>query len=42
MSAPRTPSRWLRVAKAALVVMIAIISVPFLIVALFGAAGGRR
>ena len=42
MPAPVTPRRWQRIAKIAFVGLAAIVAVPFIIVALFGAAGGRR
>lgn len=34
--------RWRRLAKIVLLAMIAIVSMPFILVALFGSAGSRR
>ena len=42
MVSPVTPRRWQRIAQIAFVGLAAIAAVPFIIVALFGAAGGRR
>ncbi|HEY0624647.1 hypothetical protein [Sphingomonas sp.] len=35
-------ARWRRVAKIVLLALVAIVSMPFILVALFGSAGSRR
>ena len=42
MSAPRKSPGWRTIAKVAVFGVIAIASIPFVLVALFGNAGGRR
>lgn len=42
MGAPVTPRRWRRLAQIALLGLTVLAAVPFILVALFGAAGGRR
>jgi len=42
MDSPREPRSWQRVAQIALLGLAALATVPFILVALFGAAGGRR
>jgi hypothetical protein len=42
MRPPQNSRRWHRIAQAALLGFAALAAVPFILVALFSAAGGRR